>query len=862
MADQGAPAQAPHRRFLHRSPFAIGALLLIVLVVAPYFVLPWIARPVLERALATALNTPVSIGQLSWRPFQGQVTAGHVSVGGDGERIAAERLVIHVPLGNLWRGEMSVDRIAIDAPTGTVQLDAQYRPTLVGFGSGGTAGSTLPVISVRQLVVTEGELTVRYPVQGQMRTAALHITRLVASDIEAAAGGVEMNPQLTGSLDGAPLEADARLHLAGESPQINVNVAVTGWAVNRTTIDLPPGWETLRTTLDVKATYESTTVPPLQALRLAVRLGEPSITGDAGTEFAAKAVALPDIRVDLEKSGIDLGAVTVDAPVLTVAFTPEGVMLPLRVAGGASGAAWAVGSGRIEVRDGRLRGRRGESTVTLAVESGRWEGIAPGRPSSLTLRATADGGGSIAISGTLGTDPLEAALDVRVEQLQLASLAQVAGALPMRLASGTGDGTFRVAHRDGRMRLRGHGRVRDLHTAPPDPARPAEVMAVDVAEADLTIDTGASPEVDVASLKLSYPYLIVQRGRDGTFPSTLFTGGAAAVDDTSNAAGPRARIREIEVDGGKVEFLDTTLEPVYWTSLSNLSAQATDIRWPAATVGRFTIAGKQDELSPIEISGTFTGNGLKARAAMQEVMLEPLNPYVSPLLGYDLTAGRLSVDATAAPTPPLLAATATVVLRGVEVRQTGVDVIQGQSGVPLPIALSLIANSFGEIEMTLPLTMDTTSGRFSLGSIVGQAVRNAIVGALTSPLRILGSLFGTAGAPRAFAIDPIPFEAGSGSLKPAGAARIAQIARILQSHTGLLLVAMPQITAADLREVGADHAQRLAEQRNAAVRDALLGSDASPHLTSERLMLVAWSPPAGPPPTGQSGVYVELQEQP
>jgi hypothetical protein len=255
-------------------------------------------------------------------------------------------------------------------------------------------------------------------------------------------------------------------------------------------------------------------------------------------------------------------------------------------------------------------------------------------------------------------------------------------------------------------------------------------------------------------------------------------------------------------------------------------------------------------------------DGLSGRATLQDMMLEPLNPYVSPLLGYDVTAGRLSLDATAAPDPPLQAAKANVVLRAVDVRQTGIDFIQGQSGVPLPIALSLIADISGNIELALPLTMDPTSRRFSFGSIAGQAVRNAILGALTSPLRILGSLFGSAGAPHAFAIDPVPFASGSGSLERAGSARIAQIARILQAHAGLVLVAMPQITAADLREVGADRAQRLADQRNAAVRDALVGAGASPRLAPDQVMLVGWSLPAGPPPTGQSGVYVELQEHP
>src|SRR5262249_29512778 len=173
--DQVAPAQPRRRRFPLRSVGAFFVIVLIVLMVTLYFVLPWIARPALERALSAALNTPVSIGQLSWRPLEGQVNAGHVSVGSGSDRIALERLVVDGQLRDLCGGHRAIDGIEIDAPPGRVQLDARYGPTLGPFGSTGTAGSTPPTIKVRQLVVTEGELTVRYPVQGQMRAAQLHI---------------------------------------------------------------------------------------------------------------------------------------------------------------------------------------------------------------------------------------------------------------------------------------------------------------------------------------------------------------------------------------------------------------------------------------------------------------------------------------------------------------------------------------------------------------------------------------------------------------------------------------------------------------------------------------------------------------
>ena len=147
----------------------------------------------------------------------------------------------------------------------------------------------------------------------------------------------------------------------------------------------------------------------------------------------------------------------------------------------------------------------------------------------------------------------------------------------------------------------------------------------------------------------------------------------------------------------------------------------------------------------------------------------------------------------------------------------------------------------------------------SISSIVGQAIRSAIVGALTSPLRLLGSLFGLNGAPHAFAIDPIPFAVGSGSLDDAGHQRVAEIARILENRASLLLITLPQIAAADLDAVGADGAPALAQQRNATVRQALTSPAAGAPLASDRIVPTEWTVAKDAHATGKPGVYVELQ---
>jgi len=776
-----------------------------------------------------------------------------------GTEFAAQQIDLPAVRVDPVAGTIALDRLLVDHPVGIVQLDAQYRPTVGRFGNESRRGDAAPIeVRLREVLVTDGALTVRYPVGGRQRAAPLHLTRLVCSDVVLANDQVGMQAQFSGAFDGAALEGRGRVQLGGAAPAMEGELRVTGLVVDRTRLDLPPAFATARATVDAAAVYESSSAPPRQELRLEARLRQPRLTGPTDTACSAASATLPAVRIDLAQRHIALGDTAIDAPELNLALTDAGLVLPIGAVADAAGSAWTIETGAIEVRRGRVRLRRGTTTFTLGAVTGRWGGLRADGPQPLTLQAATDGGGTIALSGRLAVAPLDAEVDIDAKALPLPPLAALMQAVPLRLTRGSGDATVTVTQRDDALQARGRVRLRDTHTAPPNPGRPTEVMAVHLADAEFTVADAEQTVVDIALLTLSYPYVLVQRRADGTFPYDL-----VATGDTTRAAEPgRLRLHRLVVEGGKVEFLDSTLAPPYWTSLSGLRGEAVDDAQGRDGDGRFTLTGKQDEISAVEIVGRLTGGGVAGRGSVRDAPLQALNPYIAPLLGYDVTAGWLSLDVDARPAPPGYAATARMVLRGIDVRQTGVDVIQQQSGVPLPIALSLIADLAGTVDLTLPLSLDLAARRVTLGSVVGQAVRGALVGALTSPLRILGSLFGTKGAPHAFAIDPIPFPAGGGALDAGGAARVAEIARILQSHAGLVLVATPQLTAADLAAVGRDGAPALAAARLAAVRTAFTGADADPPLPVARLLLVDWRPAAGAPPAAPPGVYVELQDQP
>ena len=831
----------------------VAVVALAALAIALVAAAPWLARPTIERALSAALGQPVSIVALRWDAAERSVVAEGVTVGEAPDLLGVERITVRANPTAFDRRHLIIDRIAVDGPFGALSLDAHYRPVLGASEEGDGGPPSLPLaLTVRELVVGAGTILIHRPEPGAP-AATVALQQLTITDVELADGVLSLAGALEATVNDAPLKGDATVRLAPDDRAIRATLTATKVPIRAGLVPLPPSIETLTGTLEATATLAFTDRPPRQELQLAVRLAKARLDGPRGSALQAALLALPKARVDLLAGRIDLGAVTIEQPVLSVDLDAEETTA---APPSEAGPSWSVRSDTVSVRGGELRARRGKAAAALRLDSLRWQGLRD-EPTTLSIAARAADGGRLQADGSVNAEPLGVDLALRLDQVTVAPWARLID-LPLYPSRGALSGNLRIEYGgDGLRRVAGTLRAADLHSAPPDAARSTEVMAVASAEATFAVVPDGDPMVEVSALSLDYPYAMVVHGPGGTFPYSALAGrGAAPPSGEPAAPPPSIRVRRAAIENGKVEFVDETLAPPFWTSLTSLSGNAEEIALPALTVERFALAGKRDELSPIEIAGAVTADGLQGRVAVRDVLLDSLNAYIAPVLGYRVVAGRLSTVATATSAPSLLQSTAEVVLQGLDVTQIGNDVIYQQSGVPLPIALGLISSPGGQIDLTLPLSVDTQSGKVSVGSVVGQAVKKAIVTALTSPLRILGSLFGDKGAPHAFAIDPIPFAAGRAELDPAGAQRVGEIAQILAAQPGLLLILQPQLTAEDVAAVGEAGAASLAEQRSDAARAAFVAAD----LPAKRLVVAPWNPSTGAAATGRPGVYVELQD--
>src|SRR5258708_26117857 len=150
---------------------AVAAVLLLVLILAPFLVNGETFRPTLESRLSAALGRQVTLGHLSFSLLSGSIVAENIAIADDpafstSAFVQAKKLKIGVELEPLvFSKHVHITGLSIDTPT--IQL-IQNQAGKWNFSSIGTKSSpsspqepsSVPDLSVAELKITDGSATV------------------------------------------------------------------------------------------------------------------------------------------------------------------------------------------------------------------------------------------------------------------------------------------------------------------------------------------------------------------------------------------------------------------------------------------------------------------------------------------------------------------------------------------------------------------------------------------------------------------------------------------------------------------------------------------------------------------------------
>jgi len=124
-------------------------------------------------------------------------------------------------------------------------------------------------------------------------------------------------------------------------------------------------------------------------------------------------------------------------------------------------------------------------------------------------------------------------------------------------------------------------------------------------------------------------------------------------------------------------------------------------------------------------------------------------------------------------------------------------------GLPLGLAVSLLKDSRGDIDFSVPLNGTWSDRNFDWGEAMWSGVKQVLVKVLAAPFNAIGRVFTGGGdqTPTKFEIDPVTFEPGSSVLVPDMERQITRIADFLRRSPYVRLRLSTVATEADVQSL-------------------------------------------------------------
>jgi len=320
---------------------------------------------------------------------------------------------------------------------------------------------------------------------------------------------------------------------------------------------------------------------------------------------------------------------------------------------------------------------------------------------------------------------------------------------------------------------------------------------------------------DVAPQSLTTPQ---EAGAKATPPASAATPAGSAASAASPAAPAPAmnlRWQGIALTKGKVDFTDNFIKPNYSAKLTRIDGTISGVASNQPEPATVSVAGAVDDGAPLQISGQLHPLGPQLytdiSASAKGIELTRLSAYASRYAGYSIDKGTLSMNVHYKVDGGKLAAENQIFLD----QLTFGDKTDSPdaTGLPVKLAVALLKNAKGEIDINLPISGSLSDPQFSVGGIIWKVIVNLIGKALTSPFALLSG----GGDELGF----VPFPAGSASLDEAAAKRLDTLSAKLKDHPSLKLEATgradPALDVEGLREA---HVMKLMVAAKAKALDA------------------------------------------
>jgi hypothetical protein len=800
-----------------------------------FMLLPWYAQRELPRLAEQQLQRHARAGAITFNPFKLQLTVADFALTEkDGRPLLAFK---HALVDLEWRslvrrgpvfGEIRLDRPALHvaiAPDGTLNLAA-----LAGGGradAGDPNGKSVPAdaspgagnprIVVGDLQIEHGSIDFEDQRAGYRNRFEELSFRLSSISTDAndtgpyalsakTPGGAQLKWKGEASI--TPLAASGTLALEHSAlPELQpfvkafLNATITD---GRASLELPyrfamSGGKPRLEISDAKVGIESLAL---------------TAQGAAAPLFRLGVLALDGVAVDLAARSVSIGALRVEAPDIRARRDENGEidLAQLRVPRAAEtpGEPWTIAVTRAELVKGSMAF---DDRVTGLAPALRDVAVTLGdvtndlaRPLPFEISATLASGGAFSARGRLapggaleaqvsGSAIALAPLQPLIARYANVTLATGEAAFAGSIKTGQKDAAFAYTGSAGASNVQVNDATGVLLAGWKSLATTS--LRVQAAPLQVHIDTlqwqDPAGKFAIAADQTSNFRRALKRTETAPASAPAPAAGAeappaaaapsAATDDTAVAV----HIRRIDIRQGALDFADDNVAGGFATHIREFSGTVNGVSSDRSTRSQLSLEGRIDEYGYARVSGSLNPfqprDRSSVRVELRNLDVAKVTPYAVRFAGYRIASGRLSLDLNYRVRNNLIEGDNQILLEQLVLG----DKVEtpGALNLPLGLAIALLKDDQGRIDLAVPVTGNLDDPKFDFGAIIGRVLGNVISGILFAPFKILARLF-SGGQGDEF--SNIVFEPGSARLLPPEREKLARIVQALAKRPELKLL--------------------------------------------------------------------------
>lgn len=308
----------------------------------------------------------------------------------------------------------------------------------------------------------------------------------------------------------------------------------------------------------------------------------------------------------------------------------------------------------------------------------------------------------------------------------------------------------------------------------------------------------AENRLAVAQTSLAAPYARLTIAKDR---STNFVGiqraarpqaaGPASAPAQTAAGTPLAiGVGRVSVSGGSMDFTDASLVLPFATHIKALGGSVSGLSSDENSRAGLKFEGSVGEYGLMRAEGSIQPIAPKKftdiAVSFRNVDMTQLSPYSATFAGRKIASGKISLDLQYKLNKSQLAGENKILLE----KFTLGERVESPSALDLPLdmAIALLTDSDGKIDLSVPVSGDIDKPEFSYGHIIGQAISTVLKRIVTAPFRALAALFGGS----AETLGDILFDPGSSRLLPTEQEKLRRVAEGLQKRSQLKLMVQGQ----------------------------------------------------------------------